>query len=34
MLEVYIYAHGTQVEEAVPSDVELVRDPEAYFSCL
>lgn len=34
MLEVYIYAHGTQVEGAVPSDVELVRDPEAYFSRL
>lgn len=34
MLEVYIYAHGTRVEEAVPSGMELIRDPEAYFSCL
>lgn len=34
MLEVYIYAHGTRVEEAVPSGMELIRDPEAYSSCL
>lgn len=34
MLEVYIYAHGAQVERVLPKGADLVRDPEAYFSRL